>query len=273
MIMPDSLGASASLSPSNPFVRHRSCTIPSATAAVGDRNVAGDGNAVASRAKVCYCTSVTDIVAGETAECVLHMPSKPGLLPNFLRPPRVSVAILRERSAPGAVPVSEFEESQTMVRTAPSMRLKYGPLRRAGPFLLSVTIDGAHVSTPFCCAASRPLRSARPPRSTTAAPTCALGSSPAADHHARPLRQQVRHGRRVSVHDVSPEADADRLWATPPTALAQHSQQTQRAHDNYHAYLRQGRGHRGADRRDGTYEAHVQLRRADATFAGSLDGR
>ena len=62
----------------------------------------------------------------------------------------MTVQVLREHPAPGTPPAIEFDDSQALIRTAPTMRLRYGPLQRAGPYLLAVTIDGAHVAgSPF----------------------------------------------------------------------------------------------------------------------------
>jgi hypothetical protein len=37
-----------------------------------------------------------------------------------------------------------------MIPTVPTMRLRYGPIKHAGPFLLAIEVDGAHVmGSPF----------------------------------------------------------------------------------------------------------------------------
>ena len=108
--------------------------------------MAGARDARESRARVCWCTGVEDVIAGEQTELTLHVQAKPGLHPNFLRPPRVCLQVLRERKGVGSPPAVEFDSTQALIRSAPTMRLRYGPLQRAGPYLLAITIDGSHAA-------------------------------------------------------------------------------------------------------------------------------
>ena len=182
---------------------------------IGDRHLAGDMNAHAARARVCWCTSVADVVAGEHATFTLHLPPKPELPPNWLRPPKVCVQVLREQlKTPGAPPQVEFDASQQLVRTAPTMRLRYGPLHRAGPYLLAVTIDGAHVAgSPFLltCRPAPPvgeLSSFDERQVGVRAGEVAVLLITTRDRYSN---RCTYGGARVSVHDASPEEDADRL--------------------------------------------------------------
>ena len=43
----------------------------------GDLYIAGSIGAKQARARVCWCTSAVDLVAGEAAAVTLHLPSKP----------------------------------------------------------------------------------------------------------------------------------------------------------------------------------------------------
>jgi hypothetical protein len=243
---------------------------------VGDRNIAGSLSAQKARACVCWCTSVADVVAGDTSTITLHIPAKPELPPVFLRPPRVRVQCLRDMPDSSMPPAVDFDESQNLVRTAPTLRLRYGPLDRAGPFLLAVTIDGAHVAgSPF-------LLHCRP------APP--IGESSSFDERAVVVRagevallrlttrDRFRNrcdagGARVAIHDASPEYDGDRQL--PSTTVAPTSTRVppeQRVHYHEHT-LAAGEAVEVVDNRDGTYDGKVLLRRAGVRrFLGSVDG-
>ena len=130
-----------------------------ATAAV-DRSAARDF------ARCCFTTGVVCPLVGETTELTLHIPMYHGRPPLPQRPPAVvRVRVLHHGDSTSA---PEFERtydasgvttggsgaalllSQNMIPTVPTMRLRYGPIKKAGPFLLAIEVDGAHVmGSPF----------------------------------------------------------------------------------------------------------------------------
>ena len=125
------------------------------TPATCDRYVARE------RASSYYTTSVVCPLVGETTELTLHIPRvylakkgaevveavHRGRPPLPQRPPAVvRVRVLHDGDSTSA---PEFDESQN-IPTVPTMRLRYGPIKHAGPFLLAIEVDGAHVmGSPF----------------------------------------------------------------------------------------------------------------------------
>ena len=255
-------------------IRHRSST------AHGSKHKAGDSNAALERAKRCHCTQVQDVTSGETAEIVLHIQAKPNFEPVHVKPPRVAVQVLRDLLGRhrGLPPDVECSESSVLLRSAPSMRLRYGPLRQAGPFLLAVTIDGAHVAgSPF-------MLRCRP--STAVGEHCSFDDPAISVRAGEVARLMITTrdrfdnrcaagGAHVAVHDASPAGDPDRLQ--PPLASVTSPSRTQpslpeRAH--YHEQLlAAGEAIEIVDHKDGTYEARVLLRQAGTRFfVGSVHG-
>ena len=125
------------------------------TPATCDRYVARE------RASSYYTTSVVCPLVGETTELTLHIPRvylakkgaevveavHRGRPPLPQRPPAVvRVRVLHDGDSTSA---PEFDESHN-IPTVPTMRLRYGPIKHAGPFLLAIEVDGAHVmGSPF----------------------------------------------------------------------------------------------------------------------------
>ena len=151
------------------------------------------------------------------------------------------------------------------------MRLRYGPLEQAGPFLLAVTIDGSHVAgSPFLlhCRPGPPVgehSSFDETRVVVRAGEVARLLITTRDHYRNRCSEG---GSRVSVHDASPEHDADRLNATPSLKKPP----DERVH--YHEMmLAAGEAVEVIDRGEGSYEARVLLHRAGKRrFLGCVHG-
>ena len=127
---------------------------------------AADRSAARDFARCCFTTGVVCPLVGETTELTLHIPMYHGRPPLPQRPPAVvRVRVMHHGDSTSA---PEFERtydasgvttggsgaalllSQNMIPTVPTMRLRYGPIKKAGPFLLAIEVDGAHVmGSPF----------------------------------------------------------------------------------------------------------------------------
>lgn len=252
--------------------------------AMGDRNVAGSLSAAAARARVCHCTGVDDIIAGETGDFVLHIPARPNVLPNIDRPPRLWVRALRD-TGHGSAPKCEFHAEQTLVRTVSDIRLRYGPLERAGPFLLAVEIDGHHVAgSPFllCCRPAPAVSEA----SSFDLPTLVVRAGELAqltittrDRFGNRCTSSAAHA--VAVHYCRPEEETDRelpRWDGPQArslvrASARSPAIADRADVYHERLLGAGESLEVVDRADGMYEARVMLRTAGVRrLLGSIGG-
>ena len=236
---------------------------------IGDRNVAGSLSAVQSRAKVCWCTGCSDVVAGETGSVTLHIAAKPELPPDFMRAPRLTLQVLREVGSKGMPPIVECEQTSTLIRTAPTTTLRYGPLRQAGPFLLAITIDGAHVAgSPFLLQC-RPA----PPVGDLSSFDATIVEVRAGEVAQLKITSRDRYGNRcatggarVSVHDQRPEHDSDRLGRPPSPSTSSNAYYHEMA-------LSDGEAVEVVDLRNGAYEARVLLNKAGVRrFVGCVDG-
>ena len=125
-----------------------------------------DRSAARDFARCCFTTGVVCPLVGETTELTLHIPMYHGRPPLPQRPPaEVRVRVLHHGDSTSA---PDFERtydasgvttggsgaalllSQNMIPTVPTMRLRYGPIKHTGPFLLAIEVDGAHVmGSPF----------------------------------------------------------------------------------------------------------------------------
>lgn len=168
----------------------------------------------------------------------------------------------RSPSAPAKV---EVDNSQSMVRTVTSMVLRYGPLQLAGPFLLSIQVDGAQVTgSPF-------MLNCKP------APPVAFASSFDVEHvdlrageaAALSITSRDRYGNccrvggaQLAVFNSNPEDEPDRLAALAAPPPLYHS-----------GSLGRGEAIEVSDLRDGTYTATVTFFRAGwRRLHATLDG-
>ena len=224
-----------------------------------DRHLAGDRNAARERARCCHTTGVVCPLAGTTTELTLHIPVYHGRPPLPHRPPVVRVRVLHGGDSTSA---PEFDESQNMIRTVPTMRLRYGPIQRAGPFLLAIEVDGAHVmGSPFSLHC-RPGAAVANKSSFDAAAYTVRAGEPA--HLMFTCRDSFGNrchegGALVTVHNASPEDDPDALGASAPPDTPTLGPQEGALHV--------------LDRGDGSYAAVVTHRRTGMRcFHGCVNG-
>ena len=224
-----------------------------------DRHLAGDRNAARERARCCHTTGVVCPLAGATTELTLHIPVYHGRPPLPHRPPVVRVRVLHGGDSTSA---PEFDESQNMIRTVPTMLLRYGPIQRAGPFLLAIEVDGAHVmGSPFSLHCRSGAAVANKSSFDAAAYTVRAGEPAHLMFTCRDSFGNRCHegGALVTVHNASPEDDPDALGAA--------------ASPDAHTFGPQEGALLVLDRGDGSYAAVVTLRRTGMRcFHGRVNG-
>ena len=224
-----------------------------------DRHLAGDRNAARERARCCHTTGVVCPLAGATTELTLHIPVYHGRPPLPHRPPVVRVRVLHGGDSTSA---PEFDESQNMIRTVPTMLLRYGPIQRAGPFLLAIEVDGAHVmGSPFSLHCRSGAAVANKSSFDAAAYTVRAGEPAHLMFTCRDSFGNRCHegGALVTVHNASPEDDPDALGAA--------------AWPDAHTFGPQEGALLVLDRGDGSYAAVVTLRRTGMRcFHGRVNG-
>ena len=237
------------------------------TPATCDRYVARE------RASSYYTTSVVCPLVGETTELTLHIPRvylakkgaevveavHRGRPPLPQRPPAVvRVRVLHDGDSTSA---PEFDESHN-IPTVPTMRLRYGPIKHAGPFLLAIEVDGAHVmGSPFSLHCRSGAAVANKSSFDAAAYTVRAGEPAHLMFTCRDSFGNRCHegGALVTVHNASPEDDPDALGAA--------------ASPDAHTFGPQEGALLVLDRGDGSYAAVVTLRRTGMRcFHGRVNG-